>query len=82
MTLQSQQLCIGARVQGDVIMLDPEDRRRRLYIVGQTGTGKSTLFLNLIAQDLAVGEGVALLDLHGDLAEAALLHVPRTNNVV
>ncbi len=38
-------------------MLDPEERRRHLYIVGQTGTGKSTLLLNLIAQDLAAGEG-------------------------
>ncbi len=41
-------------------MLDPEERRRHLYIVGQTGTGKSTLLLNLIAQDLAAGEGLAL----------------------
>ncbi len=53
-------------------MLDPEERRRHLYIVGQTGTGKSTLLLNLIRQDLAAGEGLALLDPHGDLAEAAL----------
>src|SRR3979411_2064684 len=48
------------------------------------GTGKSTLLLNLIAQDLAAGEGLALLDPHGDLAEAALLHIPRgrTNDLV
>ena len=65
-------------------MLDPEERRRHLYIVGQTGTGKSTLLLNLIAQDLAAGAGLALLDPHGDLAEAVLLHVPRdrTNDLV
>ena len=65
-------------------MLDAEERRRHLYIVGQTGTGKSTLLLNLIAQDLAAGEGLALLDPHGDLAEAVLLHVPRarTNDLV
>src|SRR5437764_5975276 len=57
---------------------------RHLYIVGQTGTGKSTLLLNLIAQDLAAGEGLALLDPHGDLAEAVLLHIPRarTNDLV
>ncbi len=53
-------------------MLAAEERRRHLYIVGQTGTGKSTLLLNLIAQDLAAGEGLALLDPHGDLAEAVL----------
>lgn len=65
-------------------MLDSEERRRHLYIVGQTGTGKSTLLLNLIRQDLAAGEGLALLDPHGDLAEAALLHIPRarTNDLV
>ncbi len=65
-------------------MLDPEERRRHLYLVGQTGTGKSTLLLNLIAQDLDAGEGLALLDPHGDLAEAALLHIPRdrTNDLV
>jgi Helicase HerA, central domain len=69
---------------GDPVVLDPEERRRHLYIVGQTGTGKSTLLLNLIAQDLAAGEGVALLDPHGDLAEAVLSHVPRarTNDLV
>jgi len=59
-------------------MLDAEERRRHLYLVGQTGTGKSTALLNLIAQDLAAGEGLALLDPHGDLAEAALHLVPRS----
>ena len=61
-------------------MLAPDARRRHLYIIGQTGTGKSTLLLNLIAQDLAAGEGLALLDPHGDLAEAVLLHLPRTRS--
>jgi hypothetical protein len=77
MNASPQELLLGARITGDLIMLAPEARRRHLYIVGQTGTGKSTLLLNLIAQDLAAGEGLALLDPHGDLAEAVLLHVPR-----
>ena len=65
-------------------MLAAEERRRHLYIVGQTGTGKSTLLLNLIEQDLVAGEGLALLDPHGDLAEAVLTRVPkvRTNDLV
>src|SRR5437879_3043424 len=77
MTASPQELFLGARISGSVVMLGSEARRRHLYIVGQTGTGKSTLQLNLIAQDLAAGEGLALLDPHGDLAEAVLLHIPR-----
>jgi hypothetical protein len=84
MTTSGQQLCIGAHTLGDDVVLDQEERRRHLYIVGQTGTGKSTLLLNLIRQDLAAGEGLALLDPHGDLAQAALEYVPRsrTNDLV
>src|SRR6266849_10519695 len=84
MTASPQELCIGTRTSGDVVMLDPDERRRHLYIVGQTGTGKSTLLLNLVAQDLAAGQGLALLDPHGDLAEAVLAHIPRdrTNDLV
>src|SRR5438445_1142253 len=52
------------------------DRRRRLHLIGQTGTGKSTALLNLLAQDLAMGRGVALLDPHGDLAERTLSLIP------
>jgi len=43
-------------------MLDPDTRRRHLYVVGQTNTGASTLLLNLIAQDLAAGQGLAVLE--------------------
>jgi type IV secretory pathway TraG/TraD family ATPase VirD4 len=85
MTTSDQQLCIGTHTTlGELVMLDSEERRRHLYVVGQTGTGKSTLLLNLIRQDLAAGAGVALLDPHGDLAEAVLLHVPqsRANELV
>jgi DNA helicase HerA-like ATPase len=84
MNASPQELLLGARITGDLIMLAPEERRRHVYIVGQTGTGKSTLLLNLIAQDLAAGQGLALLDPHGDLAEAVLLHLPRdrTNDLV
>ena len=84
MNIHDHQLYIGARTSGVPVMLDAEERRRHLYIIGQTGTGKSTLILNLIQQDLVAGEGLALLDPHGDLAEAVLAHVPkaRTNDLV
>jgi len=52
------------------------DRRAHMYVIGKTGTGKSTLLETLIAQDIAHGEGVALLDPHGDLAERVLLNIP------
>lgn len=56
--------------------LTPEERRLHLYVVGKTGTGKSTLLANILRQDLEAGRGVALLDPHGDLALQALSLVP------
>ncbi len=53
-----------------------DDRRRHFYIVGQTGTGKSVLLQEMIRQDIEAGEGVALIDPHGDLAEKVLALVP------
>jgi DNA helicase HerA-like ATPase len=55
---------------------DADERHRHLYIIGQTGTCKSTLLLNLLRQDFENGAGVALLDPHGDLARAVLEHIP------
>jgi type IV secretory pathway VirB4 component len=52
------------------------DRRAHMYVIGKTGTGKSTLLETLIRQDIARGEGVALLDPHGDLAEKVLAGIP------
>ena len=69
-------LYLGTREDRD-IALTHEDRLRHLYCVGQTGTGKSTFLLNLIAQDLAMDRGCALLDPHGDLAVAAIEQIPR-----
>jgi hypothetical protein len=59
-----------------LIYWQPEDRRRHLYAIGQTGTGKSTLFLNLIRQDITAGRGVGVVDPHGDLIEDILRHIP------
>ena len=52
------------------IRLSRDDRRRHLYVIGKTGTGKSTLLYNLMHADLVSGHGFALLDPHGDLALA------------
>ncbi len=52
------------------------DRRAHTYIIGKTGTGKSTLLETLMRQDLAAGDGLALLDPHGDLIESVLTRIP------
>jgi hypothetical protein len=59
------------------IRLSPEDRRRHTYILGQTGTGKSTLLENLAVQDMLAGNGFAFIDPHGDTAEKLLAMVPK-----
>lgn len=48
------------------------DRRFHMYIVGRTGTGKSTLLETLVSQDIRSGEGLTLFDSHGDLVERVL----------
>ena len=64
--------------------LSPADRRHHAYIIGKTGSGKTSLLRNLILQDIAAGRGVGVLDPHGDLAEDLLDHIPpsRTDHVV
>lgn len=53
-----------------------KDRLAHIYIIGKTGTGKSTLLKTMIAQDLVKGQGFALLDPHGDLVEEVVKLVP------
>jgi type IV secretory pathway TraG/TraD family ATPase VirD4 len=55
-----------------------EDRFSHLYIIGKTGTGKSTLLESMALQDAALGNGFALIDPHGDLAERVAAHIPPT----
>src|SRR2546422_115325 len=52
------------------------DRRSGMYVIGKTGTGKSTLMETMIRQDIENGEGVALLDPHGDLVEKIARNIP------
>jgi len=53
-----------------------EDRRRHLYVIGQTGTGKSAFLSNLIEQDIIQGNGLGVLDPHGDLIDDILGKIP------
>jgi hypothetical protein len=66
------------------IRLAEADRARHMYVVGQTGTGKSTYLENLALQDMLEGRGFAFVDPHGDTAEKLLAMVPkeRTEDVI
>lgn len=52
------------------------DRTRHMYVIGKSGVGKSTLLENMAIQDIAHGEGVAVLDPHGSFAEKMLEYIP------
>jgi len=54
-----------------------KNRRGHIYIVGKTGTGKSTLIQNMVISDVNDGNGLALIDPHGDLTEAVLNSTPK-----
>ena len=54
-----------------------DDRRRHMYIIGQTGTGKTTLLMNMLVSDIVAGRGVGFIDPHGDMAEHLLNYIPK-----
>ena len=58
------------------IGLTQEERRRHMYILGATGTGKSTLLLSMIDQDIKNDKGLCVIDPHGDLIEKILPTIP------
>ncbi|MCH8518987.1 type IV secretion system DNA-binding domain-containing protein [Candidatus Gracilibacteria bacterium] len=59
------------------IRIKTEDRFRHFYVIGQTGTGKSSILQSMARQDLRNGEGIAIMDPHGDLVKDLLPFVPR-----
>lgn len=63
--------------------IDDIDRRRHVYIIGQTGTGKSTLQEQMILSNIYKGNGVAVVDPHGEMVEKILKYIPsfRKNDV-
>jgi len=54
-----------------------KNRRGHMYVIGKTGTGKSTLLANMVISDIKNGNGLALIDPHGDLAEEVLHFIPK-----
>jgi len=58
------------------IYIGDDDRRRHLYIIGATGTGKTELLKDMIMQDIKSGKGVCFMDPHGDAVEDILKLIP------
>jgi len=60
------------------IYIKNEDRFRHFYVIGQTGTGKSSILSTMARQDVRSGKGLAILDPHGDLAKELVWYIPKT----
>lgn len=75
------EICVGKVLfrneEKKVYFAKREDRRRHFYIIGQTGVGKSGFMEGMIAQDIANGDGVAVVDPHGELIEHVLANIPK-----
>jgi hypothetical protein len=69
---------------GGAVHLSIPDSRHHLHVLGATGTGKTTVLLNLALQDIIAGRGVAVLDPKGDLVRALLARIPadRADDVI
>jgi hypothetical protein len=85
--LPKEGVLIGESVyRGDrwPVFITEDDRRRHVYIVGQTGTGKSNLMINMALSDIKNGKGAAVIDPHGDLIDSLLGLIPseRTEDVI
>lgn len=70
--------------QTEIFGIKKLDRRRHMYVIGKSGTGKSTMLANMIINDLKHDEGLAVVDPHGDLIETILNYIPkhRINDVI
>lgn len=64
------------RGQDTLVRIARKDRARHFYVIGKSGTGKSVLQENMAVQDIENGEGVCVIDPHGDLVDAILARVP------
>ncbi len=53
-----------------------DDRRRHVYLMGKTGMGKTTMIENMVISDIYAGNGVAVVDPHGDFAATIIEHIP------
>ncbi|MEK7115418.1 MAG: type IV secretion system DNA-binding domain-containing protein, partial [Patescibacteria group bacterium] len=66
------------RNQDRLFGIKRKDRRQHMYVVGKTGTGKSAFIHNIIVQDITNGEGICVVDPHGELVESILHKIPKS----
>ncbi len=76
--MEPKHFALATAANGSPIVFMREERERHVWIVGKSGSGKSTLLFNLAMGDIYAGEGVAVIDPHGDLAEDILDAIPRS----
>ena len=76
--MESDFIPIARTAAGAGVVFSREERERHLYVVGKSGSGKSTFLYNLAMADIMAGEGVAVIDPHGDLALDILEVIPRS----
>src|SRR5579883_1189687 len=65
------------RGQQKLVGIKKADRFRHTYMIGKTGTGKSTLYQNMALQDINAGRGVCFVDPHGEAIEFILQRIPK-----
>ncbi|NDK10271.1 type IV secretion system DNA-binding domain-containing protein [Candidatus Gracilibacteria bacterium] len=73
-------LLLGENIHRGVkkeVRIKTEDRFRHFYVIGQTGTGKSSILQAMARQDFVNGDGLAIMDPHGDLVKDLLPFIPR-----
>ncbi len=58
------------------VFLSEDDRRRHMYVIGRTGTGKTEFLKTMMLQDIVAGKGLCFIDPHGDAAEELLQLIP------
>ncbi len=76
--MEAELFPIATTSHGGGVVFTREERERHVWIVGKSGSGKSTLLFNLAMGDIYAGEGVAVIDPHGNLAEDILDAIPRS----
>jgi DNA helicase HerA-like ATPase len=76
--METKHFALATTSHGGSVVFSQEERERHVWIVGKSGSGKSTFLFNLAMSDIVAGEGVAVIDPHGDLAEDILDAIPRS----